>query len=326
MSRLFGLLLLRLAASACSTRLDAQHVAEEISRDAPAPDVVTDLHFSSLRDLAKSGDVLLAGGEKIEDPELWAAVLIAKRAGGYCTASLIGPNVLLTAAHCVDARDASRPARTVGGTIKVGGIARSLQQCAMSRLYLLSNIPDTDNPRSSEDFAFCEVSGVIEDITFETLSENRPSVGAPLLLSGYGCTRIGVWMNRLTSQPGGQKLRAGNAIVDAVDVLDSSEDKGSYLRSRAEDFETILCPGDSGGPAFTGATLDDQAGPKRRVVGVNSKVVAVPDGGSYAFLSFFAATSATSFAELLREWQTLNPTTRRVCGRDIASGDEGCRE
>ena len=284
------------------------------------------LRFVSLRDHVTSGNVLLANGEEVDDPNLWAAVVVAARGSGFCTASLIGPNVLLTAAHCVDAFDPQQPSRTVTGTVTIGGQTRAISRCTMSAPYAAAQIPATDIPRSSEDFAVCEVGGNFSDMTFETLGATHVPVGTDLLLSGYGCTKIWIFAQQLKSSIEGKRaLRIGQATVEARNVLDASDAKGSYLRSRAEDDEPIVCPGDSGGPAFADASLADQNG-QRRVVAVNSKVTAVADGGSYDYLSFLAPSSDAAFTRLLADWQAESPVRRKVCGRDLAPGEQGCRE
>lgn len=307
-------------------QVEAQDAPVEIQWPSQRAKPAESLHFVSLGDHASSGDVLLANGEKVEHPELWAAVVVATRSSGFCTASLIGPNVLLTAAHCVDALDSKEPSRTVSGTLTIGGRTRAISHCTMSAPYAASRIPDLDIPRSSEDFAVCEVGGDFGEIRFETLSFSQVKERSGVLLSGYGCTKVWVFANHLRSSTDGRRaLRIGAAKIEARGVFDASSARGSYLRSRSEDDEPIICPGDSGGPVFVGADTDNPGG-KRRVVAVNSKVTAVADHGSYDYLSFFAAVSDASFNELLTDWQAKNPTRRKVCGRDLDAGQLGCRE
>lgn len=314
-------------AFACANPAVAQGVVKQIHW--PAQQVtkpMEPLRFVSLRDQVASGEVQLANGEEVDDPDLWAAVVVASRGSGFCTASLIGPNVLLTAAHCVDAFDGKQRNRTVTGTVTIAGQTRPISHCTMSAPYADADVPATDIPRTSEDFAVCEVGGNFSDMTFETLSVKHVTVGTDLLLSGYGCTKIWVFAQQIKSSTQGKRsLRIGQATVEARDVLDVSNAYGSYLRSRAEDYQSIICPGDSGGPVFTGASLVDQNG-QRRVVAVNSKVTAVPDGGSYDYLSFLAASSDAAFIQLLADWQAASPARRKICGRDLAPGEEGCRK
>ena len=313
-------------AGICPQQVAAQEATVEIQWPAERANPAGSLSFVSLRDHAASGEVLLANGKKVEDPELWAAVVVANRKSGFCTASLVGPNVLLTAAHCVDALDSREPSRTISGTLTIGGKTRAISYCAMSAPYAAAPIPDRDVPRSSEDFAVCEVGGDFSEITLETLSSSRVKDRAIVLLSGYGCTKVWVFANQLRSSTEGKRaLRVGPAQIEATGMFDASNAKGSYLRSRAEDDEPIVCPGDSGGPVFIGADLNNPGG-KRRVVAVNSKVTAVADGGSYDYLSFLAAVSDASFNKLLTDWQAKNPARRKVCGRDLSAGQLGCRE
>jgi hypothetical protein len=287
----------------------------------------TDLEFESLRTQIAAGDVTLAGGQEIDDPLLWTSIVIARRSSSrYCTATLIGPNVLLTAAHCVDAKSPGNPAKTVGGTVRINGAPLQLKGCAMAPGYRESALPTEDSPRSSDDFALCEVVGNVGEGILETLDDRAESrVHAPILMSGYGCINLRVFLGKLVFDDGEKKLRVGEAKLNAVGVSDAESSPGRYLRTRTTDEEPILCPGDSGGPVLVGVTFEKQAGPRRRVVGVNSQVTAIPDGGEYVFFSYMSSTSTAAFNEFLEEWSAGGTGTRRVCGRHLAAGSHNCR-
>jgi hypothetical protein len=319
-----------LGATGIAVAVSAALLGEGMKEIVWTPDVdvpPADLDFESMRALAASGKMTLANGELIDDPTLWTSVVIAKRSSQrYCTATLIGPNVLLTAAHCVDAKVPTNPSKTVGGTVRIDGAPLQLKGCAMAPAYQQSPLPTDDQPRSSEDFALCEIVGNVGDGILETLEDGAEmKVKASILMSGYGCINLRVFLGKLQFDDGENKLRVGDAKIDAVGVSDATASKGRYLRTRTENDEPILCPGDSGGPAFSGVSAENQGGPRRRVVGVNSRVTAIPDGGTHVFFSFMASTSTKSFNEFLEQWRALRPATRKVCGRDFAAGSHSCR-
>lgn len=286
-----------------------------------------DLQFRSLPEVLPSGRVKLANGSGEVNVALWSSVAIAQSASGEaCTATLVGPRVLLTAAHCVDAGDPQQPARTLGGTVKFGGSEIPLIGCAMHPAYAKAPFVSHDLVRSSEDYALCELAAPVTTVTQETIdTEPKIASGAAILMMGFGCTNIRVIGGQFVTSGADDSLRLGDADIDAVDVRDETNATGVYVRTRATDREPILCPGDSGGPAFRGASVSKQDGPKRRLVAVNSQVIAVEGKGRYVFLSFAASVISPSFREFQQAWTKQSASTRAVCGLDLSAGKGGCR-
>jgi hypothetical protein len=290
------------------------------------------LEFVSLRDKINAGEVQLSNGEQIHDPNLWTSVVVADLdSQDFCTATLIGPHVLLTAAHCVDAKlpgSAGRDQRaTIGGTIVINEKPPlTLKDCEMSAPYAQASLPQDDTPRSSEDYALCEVVGNVTNVLFESLySGASAQAGDRILMAGYGCINIRVVNGKIETDDGKDKLRVGDAKIEATGVWNSGAALGTYIRTRAEHGEPILCPGDSGGPVFRGATLARQDGPQRRVMAVNSKVTAIPNGRGYAFLSFMTPVTSKTFQDFLSKWIAKSSALRQVCGDGIAPGFSNCR-
>ena len=177
----------------------------------------------------------LIGGSVAPDGKYPATVRIFS-GGGSCTATLVGPKVLLTAAHCV-ADGAQVRFEFKGGDNVSNG-------CTHHPGY---------EANQTKDFALCSLSEhLATDWESINTSHSLVKIGGRITLSGYGCT-----------EPGGSggndgKLREGYATVTAV----PSRNDYDIVTEAATG---ALCFGDSGGPAFY------EVGDNRVVVGVNSR-------------------------------------------------------
>ena len=147
-----------------------------------------------------------------------------------CTATLIGPRTVLTAAHCVDS-DGQADSFCSGGTCVWGTYIRHPN-------YNPSNFDhDIALLRLNQDFQ------ALTGIRPSPIPSGAPHSGLSVNIFGYGCT---TWN---TSTGYGTKREGWNTI-DSVNPLHIQWDGNG----------TRLCQGDSGGPAFWGECL----------VGVNS--------------------------------------------------------
>ena len=151
--------------------------------------------------------------------------------GSGCTATLVGRNVLITAAHCAKTNDVSN--FKLAGKSYQARITRSAlypgKDHDVSLGVLTENIPSDINPIS--------VGGVAEK-------------GTALTILGYGCT-----------QPGGTGgndgvLRIGPSVITGFSNYDFVSKKAGG---------GALCYGDSGGPAMT-----ENMG-RLVILGINSK-------------------------------------------------------
>ena len=153
-------------------------------------------------------------------------------------------------------------------------------------------------------------------------------------MAGYGCTDIVIrtlsGKEELTYTPGDDDLRMGDERVSYMGDRAASEQPGLYATTQSEGDEPTLCPGDSGGPVFQGATLKDQTRP-RRVVGVNSAVAwAKRPGGTYRFYSLLAPLGTNEFRTFLANFVRDHSDPQRnetfiVCGFNRDPGIGGCR-
>lgn len=139
---------------------------------------------------------------------------------GNCTAALIGPQTLLTAAHCTR----SNVSFSVGGS-KYSG------KCMAS--------PEYGN-NTTADYSICFISKPVEGVEFEVVNVDPDYIAAgdKILQSGFGCTKWGTQLDG--------KFRIGLSTV-----LTTPKGKSyDYVTGRGEEGEAVLCSGDSGGPAW----------------------------------------------------------------------------
>ncbi|WP_019866509.1 trypsin-like serine protease [Methylovulum miyakonense] len=186
-----------------------------------------------------------------------------------CTAALIGPMVILTAAHCVP------DDRTVSFTYQGTNYNTS---CKQHHRY-------QDKSDVSADFALCKIDKPFKEpvgFKYETIDTSEMSrfVNKTLILTGYGCVSD-IVENKQTDG----KYRIGETIIDETSKsatklrLKYGKD---YIKFYSDiennNFFTIddpdkanLCPGDSGGPAFV-RRASASGFAQRMIVGVNSRV------------------------------------------------------
>jgi len=220
--------------------------------------------------------------------------------GSLCTSTLVGPRVLITAAHCVE---------------KSLSIRLDVQDGAATDKYygFCSTHPDYPGDKSA-DVALCLMADAVPVTAFENLETELAwaKVGGKIRLVGFGC---------ITAD-----MKKGND-----GVLRQGETSITSLPTTASNYVTTsggvaLCPGDSGGPAFRPI---DGSYDQRRIISVNSSVQAFKVAeGEYVIdvdalsssVSLFAAPKIKAF---LKTWADGNGNPP-MCG--ISPDAPDCRQ
>jgi len=268
---------------------------------APVPTPSGDIEFRSALDLGQTpapGEPELRGGREAisaEWPASLYATFAARGATAACTAALIGPAVLLTAAHCVP---------TSGRvTVTYDGHARPYAAACTRH-------PDYGSPASdaSADFALCTLTprfAAPPGFHYETVSTADMSslLNRTVVLTGFGCVS-----SIAASAPFDGKYRIGFSTIDESSVSASRTRGDAFYVPRennnvfttADPAKANLCPGDSGGPVFAG-TAGSPDLTARTIVGVTSRVF--HDAARTGFgSSIISATGGPAFHAWAVQW------------------------
>ncbi len=216
---------------------------------------------------AGAGPAPVVGGTQVPEGKWRDAVVVVGRTG-LCTGTLIAPDVVLTAGHCID----TEPVEVITDTIDYGKFGGDRIKVKWSRAY-----PDWQHRYD------------IGVIMLEHVARGRPRIvasactaraglvpGALVHLVGFGAsTKLGTDSNKTLRE-------ADLPVVDPTCTSDLSCEPsvaphGEFV---AGGKGADSCFGDSGGPVY----LDTPAGPA--LVGVVSRGVAMPgspcgNGGVY---------------------------------------------
>jgi hypothetical protein len=236
-----------------------------------------------------------------------------------CSATMIGSQTLITAAHCIPA---SRQVSIVLGGEKIDSIG-----CEVSDSFAV--------PASERDIDVCEDGGacaasfdvalcllkrapVVTKIETVTTDPSQLAIGARVMLTGFGCTTRsetgGTEGGRTIFTLGWASVRRGplpqqaNYYALTTGASDVGQGSATIKSSGSE-----ICPGDSGGGAYM-IGLNSENLDYRRFLAVNSAVRQV-EASSGRWLvkgpSFLVPLSVKPIAELLIDWPTKKLMTDR---------------
>jgi hypothetical protein len=220
-----------------------------------------------------------------------------------CTAALIGPQVMLTAAHCVpsDGKVTFAYNKQAYGT-----------SCTRHR-----NYPGD----ASADFALCSVSPSFTappKFLYETVNTSPMSemVNKPIILTGYGC----VSDIPGAGAPDGKYRIGGNVVEETSESKPQPRRALFYLPNQKNNLFTKddansanLCPGDSGGPAFVRSSGGLDTFTNRTILGVNSRVFYRNANATEYGASLVSSTGGADFLGWAQDWaKTANVTS--MCG------------
>lgn len=298
--------------------------------------------FRSATELIPPGRIRLANGFEVDRRDWTTLIMAAIPLQGsdkqqYCSGTLVGPNTILLAAHCVDTWSGRpRPAQLWIDSRRIS------MNCEMHPNYVKHEY-QFGTTRSSEDFALCLLNdggrhpASFADMSFEVIdATTHLNSGEPVLMTGYGCSQLQLAANGVAdwvSESG--VLRIGDESI--ASVVGQWSDNPAYVTTISKQGrDPVLCPGDSGGPLFSGVTVA-LPGNIRRVRGINSKFCTLRRGdtnmcttafgpGIWDIVSGFAATEFTSFRPWVIDWLERNASKEPiVCGINRLAGETPCR-
>ncbi len=277
------------------------------------------LEFKSFGSLVPDSEIKLDNGKPV-DGRAWEAITSASFIDsngkpGHCTATLIGPRVILTAAHCFE----SNPSTLDGSVVEFRG-SRYSMTCQQHPHYVRAQ-PRPKPPRHDSDYALCKLDKGVDDVLYESIDiGTAPRKDMLITLTGYGCVNVSVGADKqLQYEPSSEVLRVGADNIYRTDYSIVTFSSGMNFLTRSDgEADPILCPGDSGGPAF----LIDSYG--RRIIAVNSAVAWIGTAEMARFFSSMAPLGGDAFNTFLANWQDANEGVQ-ICGVDYSPGAFGCR-
>ncbi|MCE3289398.1 MAG: family peptidase [Caulobacter sp.] len=210
------------------------------------------------------------GGTAVPNPaESWPATLKFLSGGGMCTSTVIGPRVILTAAHCI--------ADGATGTVTTPGFTTTAT-CNHHPGYAVDYRLDV---------ALCLTAAAVKlpgpNPAFETLNTDpwRPRPAGRVTLLGYGCRAVG------GGGPSGVLYEGASTVVVGSAAEAYVETKGG----------AAVCFGDSGGGAYM---VFNSA--ERVLFGVNSR-------GDIETRSLLSSVAHEPILAFIRKWRTDHAVT-----------------
>lgn len=192
-------------------------------------------------------ELRIVGGEEVTPHALPYQVSVQSTSGShFCGGSIIAPNMVLTAAHCMEGVDGNNPNMQV----RVG--AHSLTDGSGQAIKVATTYTNQEYPNLSKDVAVLKLAENITDknakiikLADQSFFDAKVKVGTPLKVSGWGTLTSG------GSMP--EKLMAVDVPYITNEVCNSSEAYGGKVQATEicagyKEGGKDSCQGDSGGP------------------------------------------------------------------------------
>lgn len=290
--------------SATAGTADDPNVAHQ---ETPPDNVVYQSTFG-LNQRPAQNEPMLRGGRvatTAQWPASFYAVFQTPRGRASCTSALIGPKVMMTAAHCI-------PSNGSVSFIFTGTAYR--MSCSAHPGWLTGSDP-------SADYALCKLVDNFSPpagFRFESV-DTRPMqsmTNQSIILTGFGCISDAVADTRTDG-----KYRIGLNTVDETSASTAPRRDPRYYSAQGNQKNNLfttdtganVCPGDSGGPAFRRtATTGTGEYLQRKIVGVNSRVFYRDSQRRTYGSSLISSTGTPDFRNWAMQW--LNREGLDACG------------
>ncbi len=267
----------------------------------------------------------ILGGERVED-DAWTSVVAVlsqdpedASTAHLCTGTLIAPQVVLTAGHCIP-----EGADPEGIVVFFGGTIHTNDEHLVAAVESYGVFPDAcveDCKPDAYDFAFVQIKDEVQGVeTIPLLADQAEwdeamAVGRPVTLVGFGATR-----DDSEGEPPLKMSELGHKEVVVTEISAFSESGREFVAgAMGED----TCSGDSGGPAFV-----QLANGEWRQVGVTSRGVRpCGTGRGYYGVPFFVGTwlrdetGVDVVPEDCDDYACLDPKPEEGCGCTTGGGE-----
>ena len=217
----------------------------------------------------ESTEPQIFGGEETEQCG-WPSVAFLSTGGAACTGTLIHPQIVLTAAHCIP--------NNATASVRFGERGSTAVELAKTE-YCRAN-PAFNNTGGGQDYGFCKLA--------------TPVTSIPIIPIAFGCEESVIAPGRQVMHVGfgvdenGQSGRKKSVAVNLSQITGSGElITGTH--------NTGICSGDSGGPTFIRLASSFGGDDTWRVIGIHSWAQMAQQGVCNGSAGSIIASRAVAF-------------------------------